>query len=78
MIERQHPQRNTPTCETCVFFHHQAGGSGVCRRHPPRVIQVHVGHSEPWLSESTVWPDVGRDDFCGEHQKVWKPSRRSS
>lgn len=44
------------TCGTCRFFQ-----DGFCRRYPPTIVQGAFG-------AFTSWPDVDRDNWCGEWQ----------
>lgn len=41
-------------CDNCRFY----DGDHNCRRYPPKVIVPSGG----------MWPTVGPDDWCGEHQ----------
>lgn len=66
-----------PRCGACPYFHwmdewtnsaspdpneFDADDKGYCHRHAP----ASMTKREPFKAES-VWPQVYRDDFCGEH-----------
>jgi len=47
-----------PACRDCRFFDdYENGYSGRCRRHAPIVGK-----------DRSTWPDVGRGDWCGDHE----------
>lgn len=53
-------------CKECKWY-----DSGVCHRHSPAVIAV--SDENPYrvdgrLVESTTWPTVHENDWCGEHE----------
>lgn len=52
----------TPTCKTCRYFYDVMSA---CRRYPPRVLD------EAHKTDITgIWPEVSRDDWCGEYMEV--------
>lgn len=48
------------TCETCKFFN-PISSVGECRLDPPEVLAGHL-----------VWHLVGKNNWCGEHQRKGK------
>jgi hypothetical protein len=62
-------------CDTCRFYNMVLSGNRpmfVCRRQPPRVIGNFIGlqnAGQLTFQEftNTVWPVVGKDDWCGDH-----------
>jgi hypothetical protein len=56
--------QRTATCATCRFFNHYFDTSeiGACHRNAPVTNSTQAGDAR------TVWPEVGTDDWCGEHQ----------
>lgn len=60
---RYQAEKENPRCDGCKFFDQQTGSDvGQCRRHPPKAFMISNCESE------SVWPIVGTDDWCGEHQ----------
>lgn len=47
-------------CGTCQFY-----TATICRRHPPVTVALPNEYGGGMHVE-TVWPDVARDDWCGE------------
>jgi hypothetical protein len=56
-------------CTNCAFFRENlfVKTRGICVRYPPQRINVHR-FPEGW-SVDTAFPDVFREDYCGEHLK---------
>jgi hypothetical protein len=55
---------SAPACSTCRFFRNQE-----CHRHPPTVQSGTWGCYIFMLNtDSTEWPSVSNDDWCGEYE----------
>ena len=48
-------------CDTCKNYHHD---TSTCRANAPRPRMV--PHLSSQADESTAWPMVAGDEFCGE------------
>ncbi len=64
-----------PQCGNCRFFLPCRGQVGLCRVHPPKVIECIVNEyrnvqdcSEVAISMATNFPEPCETDWCGEHQ----------
>jgi len=72
------------TCENCRFFqsdYKQTGGD--CRRHAPNPMSF--ADTEESHTVDIVWPQMSKDDWCGEFQphpinaerrKKWRERRK--
>lgn len=58
-----------PYCVDCVFFEVNLAhpSLGLCRRYAPRAAVVLNGNAR------VVWPEVSRNDWCGEFQAEEPP-----
>lgn len=59
------------TCSDCRFFEPRKGEKqGRCKANPPvrRRQLVAIVYSLPIYDDQSVWPKVGPDDSCGQHQ----------
>ena len=68
---------SAPSCETCRWFDTavkaaEYPGGGRCRRGPPSNTPSHVKWAWAlglhFARLQSLWPAVGKDDWCGEHQ----------
>ena len=67
---------DSPTCETCPYFHWLVNDKGMCRRRSP---QPNVSNPERDVGRMVAeWPDVSDYDWCGEHPDfpAWIESQR--
>lgn len=68
------PGRNGENCARCVFVFRdiQAGPTGkdmttlTCHRSPPQIVQ---GTESSVGGRYGEWPEVAKDDWCGEFQE---------
>lgn len=56
-----------PTCATCPFWDPDNFDEGDCRKNPPVVVMADIGLESGSMVAATRWPQVDRDDWCGEH-----------
>ena len=55
-----------PACQFCQHYNRMDDKMGECRRKPP-VVAFHTHFFR--LHETTVFPKVRRNDFCGKHKE---------
>lgn len=67
--EQERKARKPGKCVDCMFSDIGDGSeSGVCRRHPPKIIalQAEVGYSAE-IQRSEL-PEINKADWCGEYR----------
>ncbi|MHA2179834.1 MAG: hypothetical protein ACXAAH_00270 [Promethearchaeota archaeon] len=47
-------------CENCLYFSRKRDAE-ICRRYPPKIF-----FDEELVKNITVYPEVSKDDWCGE------------
>ena len=67
-------------CESCMYFllDHDKSKTGECRRRSPQFYTITQDEpswdrdtpSSSYVSYSSGWPDVSKDDWCGEYKEV--------
>ena len=62
------------SCRTCRYWKRDGEE---CRRYPPVPIEYYVtwenerkGYTESETRSFSTWPEVGRDDWCGEYARA--------
>lgn len=67
---------NRSYCDTCRWSNlvlQPQGAVMICRRNPPQaygsIVPINQGGQLSMQAYSqTVWPVIGKDDFCGQHE----------
>ena len=64
------------TCGNCRYFDQVAATHAVCRIRAPTITAVVLGIGQtedgcpvPQWAKATLYPEVGSQDWCGEHMK---------
>lgn len=57
-------EQQCQNCKNFKFFHPDSP-AGMCRAHPPVVLQAIEGSDLP-ANPVTHWPEVDAEDWCGE------------
>lgn len=59
------------SCKQCRYFFDRGPGSmDLCRRYPPTMLlKTGKGFVGEYHDTQTAWPEIGREDWCGEYQE---------
>jgi len=66
-----------PRCDECEFYQKGSNDEGFCCAHPPKVFFAAVprmveGKMVPILEDTTGWPTVPGNAWCGEYKKAFQ------